>query len=151
MAEQNGHKQYQVKISGPGVNVDTMTDEPVARALMAIIMGGLTEPPTMVPPAGQQQTTTLRDFVAASGAKTVAAQILAIAQFVRTTERKDEFTRDEIGGKFELAGLTPPANLARDFQTAANHGWIAEDPRALGHFFITAGGHEALRKKFEGV
>jgi len=150
MAEQSGHKQYQVKISGPGVNVDTMTDESVARALMAIIMGGLTEPPTMVPPEGQQQTT-LRDFVASSGAKTVAAQILAIAQFVRTTESKDEFTRDEIGGKFGLAGMPQPTDLERDFQTAADHGWIAEDPRALGHFFITSKGHEALRKKFEGA
>jgi hypothetical protein len=91
---------------------------------------------------------TLRDFVALSGARSTAAQILAIAQFVRTTERKDEFTR---GGKFGLAGLTPPADLARDFQAAANHGWIAEDPRALDHFFITKEGHEALRKKFEGV
>jgi hypothetical protein len=149
MAEQNGRKQSQVKISGPGVNVDTMTDETIARTLMAVIMGGSTEPPRMVPPEGQQQTT-LRDFVGSSGAKSVAAQILAIAQFVRTTERKDEFTGDEIGGKFELAGLAPPADLAHDFQTAANQGWIAEDARALGHFFITSRGHEALRKKFEG-
>ncbi len=150
MAEQTGSKKYQVIISGPGVNVDTMTDEPVARTLMAVVMGGLTEPPRTMPPGGKRETTTLRDFVASSGAKSTAAQILAIAQFVRTMERKDEFTRDEIGGKFELAGLAPPADLARDFQTAANHGWIAEDPRALGHFFITSGGHEALRKKFEG-
>jgi len=149
MAEQNRHKQYQVKISGPGVNVDTMTDGPTARALMAIIMSGSTEPPTVVPTAGPQQTTTLREFVNSSGAKSTAAQILAIAEFVRTTERKDEFTRDEIGGKFGLAGLPPPVDLARDFQTAANHGWIAEDPRALGHFFITTKGHEALRGKFE--
>jgi hypothetical protein len=149
MAEQTGHKQYQVKISGPGVNVDTMTDGPTARALMEIIMSGSTEPPTMIPTAGPQQTMTLREFVDSSGAKNTAAQILAIAEFVRMTERKDEFTHDEIGSKFGLAGLTPPTNLARDFQTAADYGWIAEDPRALGHFFITAKGHEALRDKFE--
>jgi len=150
MAEQTGSKKYQVIISGPGVNVDTMTDETVARALMAVVMSGSTEPPRAVPTRGPRETTTLRDFVASSGAKSTAAQILAIAQFVRTTERKDEFTRNEIGGKFELAGLTPAADLARDFQAAANHGWIAEDARALGHFFITTKGHEALRKKFEG-
>jgi hypothetical protein len=151
MAEQNGGKKYQVTISGPGVNIDTMTDETVARTLMTIVMGGLTEPPRTVPPGGRQETMTLRDFVASSGARSIPAQILAIAQFVRTTEHKDEFTRDEIGGKFGLAGLTSPADLARDFQAAANHGWIAEDPRALDHFFITKEGHEALRKEFEGV
>jgi hypothetical protein len=150
MAEQPGRKQYQVIISGPGVNVDTMTDETMARMLMEMVMGGLAQPPRIVPPGGGREATTLREFVGSSGAKTVAAQILAIAQFVRTTERKDEFTRDEIGGKFELAGLTPAADLAREFQTAADHGWIAEDARALGHFFITTRGHEALRKKFEG-
>jgi hypothetical protein len=50
MAEQNGGKKYQVTISGPGVNIDTITDETVARALMAIVMRGLTEPPRTVPP-----------------------------------------------------------------------------------------------------
>jgi hypothetical protein len=149
MAEQTGHKQYQVKISGPGMNVDTMTDGPTARALMEIIMSGATEPPTMVPTAGPQQTMTLREFVGSSGAKSTSAQILAIAEFVRTTKHRDEFTLDDIGSRLGLAGLTPPADLARDFQTAADHGWIAEDPRALGHFFITTKGHEALRGKFE--
>jgi hypothetical protein len=150
MTEQNGHKPYLVKISGPRVNVETMTDEPTARALMEVIMGGLTEPPTLVPPEGQQQrTTSLREFVDSSGAKSIAAQVLAIAEFVRTTERKDEFTRDEIGDHFRLADLAPPTNLARDFQTAADYGWIAEDPRALGHYFITTKGHEVLRQRFE--
>lgn len=153
MAEQNGPKQYQVKISGPGVNIETTTDEPVARALMQIIMGGLTEPPTRILPGGQQQGTapshaSLRDFASSSGARSIPAQILAIAEFVCTTESKDEFTLDEIGGKFGLAGLPPPTNLTRDFQTAADYGWIGEDPRALGRFFITAKGHETLRRKF---
>jgi len=148
MAAQDGSKQYHIKISGPGVNLDTMIDAPTARVLMQIVMGGLTEPSAGVPPAAQQQTMPLRDFVASSGAKTVAAQILAIAAFVCMTERRDEFTRGEIGDKFTLAGLAQPADLAGAFQAAADNGWIGEDPRALGHFFITKGGHQALREKF---
>lgn len=147
MAAQDGRKQYHVKISGPGVNVDTMTDETTARALMQTVMGGLTEPLSEAPPGARQQTS-LGDFVSSSGARTMPAQILAIAAFVCMTERKDEFTREEIGTKFADAGLAPPKDLEQEFQAAANYGWIGEDPRALGHFFITKGGHEALRAKF---
>jgi len=150
MAAQEGSKQYHVKVSGPGVNIDTMIDELTARVLMQIVMGGLTEPLPEAP-LGAQQQTSLRAFVASSGAKTIAAQILAIAAFVCMTEHKDEFTRGEIGGKFALAGLASPADLPGDFQAAANHGWIGEDPRALGHLFITKGGHQALREKFAGI
>ncbi len=150
MAAQEGSKQYHVKISGPGVNLDTMIDAPTARVLMQIVMGGLTEPSSAIPQGAREQIS-LRDFVASSGAKTVAAQILAIAAFVCMTERRDEFTRGEIGDKFTLAGLAQPADLAGAFQAAADNGWIGEDPRALGHFFITKGGHEALRKKFAGI
>ena len=84
-------------------------------------------------------------------ARGTAAQILAIAEFVCATENKDEFTRDEIGAKFELAGLIPPKDLEQKFQAAANYGWIGEDARALGHYFITKHGHETLRAKFAGA
>lgn len=154
MAAENGRKQYHVKVSGPNVNIDTMTDEIIARAVMHVVMSGLTEP-VRVPSGGQERSptslTSLRAFVASSGAKGVPAQILAIAEFVCATENKDEFTRDEIGDKFALAGLRPPENLADKFQAAANYGWIGQDARALGHYFITKHGHEMLSTKFEGI
>jgi hypothetical protein len=152
MAAQDGSKKYHVTVSGPNVNIDTMTDEAVARVVMHVIMSGVTEPPVGVTPAGQQRKptslTSLKDYVASSGAKGVAQQILAIAEFVCATENKDEFTREEIGEKFALAGLAPPDDLARSFQLAADYGWIGQDARALGHYFITKRGHETLSAKF---
>jgi hypothetical protein len=153
MAAQDSSKKYHVTVSGPDVNIDTMTDETVARVVMHVIMSGMTEPPVGVAPASQQRKptslTSLQDFVASSGAKGAAQQILAIAEFVCATGNKDEFTRDEIGGKFALAGLPAPDDLPRYFQLAADYGWIGEDARALGHYFITKHGHETLRAKFE--
>jgi hypothetical protein len=150
MAAQDGSKKYHVTVSGPDVNIDTMTDQTVARVVMHVVMSGMTEPPAGISPAERTPTslTSLQDFVASSGAKGAAQQILAIAEFVCATGNKDEFTRDEIGGKFALAGLPAPDDLARYFQIAADYGWIGEDARALGHYFITKHGHETLRAKF---
>ena len=109
MAAQDGSKKYHVTVSGPDVNIDTMTDETVARVVMHVVMSGMTTPRVGVAPSEQQRKptslTSLHDFVAASGGKSASQQILAIAEFVCATGNKDEFTRDEIGEKFALAGL----------------------------------------------
>jgi hypothetical protein len=62
-----------------------------------------------------------------------------------------EFVRDDIGTRFKLAGLAPPKNLSRDFQTAVSNGWIGKDAKTPGQFFITTKGEQAITNKFEGV
>jgi|SoiMethySBSTD1v2_1073268.scaffolds.fasta_scaffold417405_1 hypothetical protein len=93
----------------------------------------------------------LRDFVEASGAKNIAAQITAIGAFVCEAEGKEEFTRDEVDGNFKGAGLAPPKNIHRDFQSALSKGWISEDRKSPGQYFITGKGEKALQNKFEGT
>lgn len=139
--------------------MDKAIDEQSALAVIQLIMGQasshsdatLDKGGASGPPLKPRGRASLRELVDASGAKNIAAQIVAIAEFLRRNEGKDEFTRDEVGSRFKQAGLAPPKNLGRDFQTAVGKGWISEDSKQAGQFFITGTGEKAIANKFEGT
>ena len=95
-------------------------------------------------------STSLRGFIDQVDAKVLAAKIVAIAAYLRDVEGKDEFSQEEIGGRFKGAGELRP-RISRNFRTAVGQGWIAEDHQKPGQYFITKEGDAALASKFEGI
>jgi hypothetical protein len=58
------------------------------------------------------------------------------------------FTKDDIRGRFRLSGEAAPANFPRDFIWAVKNGWIAEDPKSPGSFYVTQKGRNAIENNF---
>ncbi len=162
MTEDNGVKKYDLKLSGHGLNFDREIDERAALTIMNAVLGGAIARQPLASGIGTTSSTasshpvadsrtSLRGYIDQVGAKILAAKIVAIGAYRRDVEGKEEFTHDDIGGRFKGAGEPAPSNLPRDFQTAVSYGWIAEDHQHPGQYFITKEGDIALANKFEGV
>jgi len=78
----------------------------------------------------------------------IHAKILTVGRYVRDFEGRGDFTRDEIRERFRSAGEPQPANFPRDFQKAVRAGWIAEDPKKRGRFYVTRTGDELIDRGF---
>jgi hypothetical protein len=75
-------------------------------------------------------------------------KITAIGEYLSEHEGQGEFTRDDIKSRFKLAGEAAPANFGRDFAWAVSNGWIAEDHKNPGSFYVTKKGRDSIDARF---
>lgn len=157
-------QKFMVSIKGDGVTIEKTVPEDVARQLITLIMGGaaLYEPvsrrETLVstngtdgsshPPRPGGRRTSLREFLEETQATRNPDKITAIAEYLVRHEEVELFTRDEIKGRYRSAGEAPPANFPRDFAWAVRNGWIAEDSKSSGSYYVTSKGRAAVENKF---
>jgi hypothetical protein len=149
---------FAVSIKGQGVTIEKTVPVNVARQMINVIMGGAEEPQVSkynLPEVGSAaaqggRRISLREFLHESQASSNPEKITVIAEYLREHEGKEEFARDEIKGLFRQAGEGAPANFPRDFSVAVRNGWVAEDTKSPGSFFVTNTGRAAISNKFSG-
>jgi hypothetical protein len=154
---------YKVSIKGVGVTIEKSVPARVARQMINAIMGDAApyepvssqEMPvarnplgTGYAPAAGGHKTSLREFLDESRASRNPDKITAIAQYIFVHEGADLFTRNDIKGRFRTAGEAAPANFTRDFTWAVKNGWVAEDAKSSGSFYVTKKGGAAIKNKF---
>jgi hypothetical protein len=157
-------EHFTVSIKGDGVTVEKSVPAHVARQMISLIMGGTVsyeplpreEAPIFTNDAAGlahssrpgSRRTSLREFLEETQATRHPDKITAIAQYLALHEKADLFTRDEIKGRYRSAGEAAPANFPRDFGWAVRNGWIAEDSKSSGSFYVTSKGRAAVENKF---
>ncbi|QBR70409.1 hypothetical protein CU048_02975 [Beijerinckiaceae bacterium] len=164
MQVESNEELYSVSIKGNGITIEKSVASHLARQMINMILGGTTtygsvspqEPlvsgnrtsgtSTAPPPGGGR--TSLREFLDESQATRNPDKITAIAEYLIAHEGTESFTRDDIKGRFRTAGEAAPANFPRDFTWAVKNGWIAEDPKSPGSFYVTKKGRTAIENKF---
>lgn len=145
---------YKLKLEGGGVTVDREVSEDQARQIVAVVMGGaaLAAPLTrsasgIVTPRASGQTG-LREFIDQVSAERNPEKILAIGAYLIDKLGQEHFSREDVKAQFKNAGEGVPGNYPRDFKWAVTAGWIAPNPQAEDHFFVTDTGHQALEQQF---
>src|ERR1700730_764236 len=165
MEVESSEELYAVSIEGNGITIQKSVPAHIARQMINVIMGGaiVDEPVSRhdaavstndaslgtghVPPVGGRRTS-LREFLDESQASRNPDKITAIAEYLLVHEAIELFTRDDIKGRYRAAGEAAPANFPRDFTWAVKNGWVAEDPKSQGSFYVTQKGRNAIENKF---
>jgi hypothetical protein len=157
-------ENFAVSIVGDGVTIEKNVPAHVARQLISLVIGGAAS----YGPVSRQETsvatngaagsahsphsgarrTSLREFLEDSQASRNPDKITTIAKYLAQHEEMELFTKDDIKGKYRSAGEAAPANFPRDFAWAVRNGWVAEDPKSAGSFYVTSKGHAAVENKF---
>jgi hypothetical protein len=169
MTEEMRDDTFDVSIKGEGVMIEKKrVAAPLARQLINILMGGGdgyehvlahsvtvhgSTPKSAPGSSGEGASrTSLREYLDETQATRNPDKITAMGQYLLLHENVGEFTRDDIKGRFRTAGEVPPANFPRDFSWAVKNGWIAEDPKKPGAFYVTQKGRVAIEGRFsDGV
>ena len=148
--------EFQLTISGRGVNVDRLIDGQTLAAVMAFVMGADT-PATRGPVAtgdssasadGAVVQTSLREFLDEVHAKRKPDQIVTIGYYITEFEGQKDFSRDEVKARFSIAREPMPANFPRDFGLAEKSGMLAKVHGKEGRYYITKTGLGAINNKF---
>lgn len=153
--------QYDFSLTGDGISITRKVPEAVARSIIALVLGGavmptreisFAQPPnasgSMPAPRHAHERLSLREYLDDVGATRNPDKITAIGQFMLEQEERDLFTRDDVKSRFRSAGEAAPGNFPRDFSLAVRTGWISEDPKSPGSFYVTKKGREALQGGF---
>lgn len=156
--------QYDLKLSGAGLQIDQKIDQPTARAIVNLVLGGTSEPPASKPvgpatgPPGvatptvppEERSTddiSVGEFIAEVHAKRNPDKIVAMGDYLKRNG-KAEFTAEDIKPMFQNAGEPTPANFARDWRWAQNSKWIAPVNGSDKSFYVTNTGSKAVESKF---
>ena len=155
-AEKTG-PDYKLSLDGNGITVERQVPESVARAIIALVMGG--SPVIGVPMAPQTAgfpgtrtvasgaaAQSVREYLDDTDAKRNPDKIVAVAGYLKS-QGTVSFTRDDVKQQFPKAGESIPGNYARDFALAVSTGWIAEHGNT-GSFYITSKGEKAIENGF---
>lgn len=147
---------FEIKISGPGINVERTVSQETALSVVGALMGGhqfrkgvpLSATKTKEPlNQGDRPAQTLREFLNESGAKTNKEKIAAIGQYTSAANERGTFTTEDIRSGFRTAHEPPPKNLSRDINSACAAGWIHQSEES-GDFFVTNSGLQSLDAHF---
>jgi len=120
--------------------------EPVSRRETSVSANGIAGLSHSPRPGGRR--TSLREFLEETQATRNPDKITAIAEYLALHEEVELFTRDDIKGRYRSAGEAAPANFPRDFAWALRNGWVAEDSKSPGSFYVTSKGRTAVENKF---
>lgn len=153
-------KPFEIKVSGNGVDITQDVSQEMARSIIDILMGGAPRYTNggSGAPRGQSGTgggagekeraLSLREFLDEALARRNPDKMTAIGEFLAEHEHQAEFSRDDIKSRFKTAGEPAPANFSRDFNWTLSNGWIAEDPKNQGSYYVTKKGRDAIDAKF---
>jgi hypothetical protein len=149
---------YTLLLKGDGISIEREIDQTTARAVVGIVMGGL--PEKMPGPAPAQNGSpvarasrdhvSLREFLNEAEARRMPDKIVSIGEYLIAHAGQEEFSADDLRNGFRSAAEPLPANFRRDFQWTISNGWIAEDPRNPGAYYVTQSGRAAIEAKFSG-
>jgi hypothetical protein len=152
---------YELSLTGPGITITKSVDAERAGAIAQIAMGGavrqidrLATGPTVLRagPVDPGRPLSLREFLQRMDLSIgIHAKILAVGRYMRDFENLPDFTRDDVRSRFRGAGEPQPGNFPRDFQKAVRAGWIAEDPKSAGRFYVTRTGDELTDQGFRSA
>lgn len=152
--------EYKLTLKGDGITVERNVSEQIAKEIISMVLAGdsrsstTQQPTTSVSSQPSELSSTskkksLREYLNEVNARKNPQKILAIAHYLSTHMGKGMVSVTNIRPQFRLANEPLPANLNRDFQTAAQNGWIAPDHEGYKMFYITQTGLDALENKFE--
>lgn len=168
MSEEKVEEAFEVAVTGTGVSVKKAVSGELAGYIVSLLMGGARadtsvsaghgsiqnevkggqkKRETPAAPGGGQRMS-LREFMDATNAQRNPDKITAIGQYLIEHEGAEDFTRESVKAQFRIARETAPKNFPRDFNLAAASGWIAEDTKKPGHFYVTKTGRDAIEGKF---
>ena len=152
-------EDFNLKISGEGINVERKIDSQTLAAVMAAIIGaqrfdsqaGLVPTNAEATPPLQQPFMALREYLDKVEATRKQDQIVAIGHFISHYEAQPHFSRDEVRSHFSIAREPMPKNFARDFGLAVKAGMIAEVHQKHGFFYVTKTGISAVERHFAKI
>jgi hypothetical protein len=156
MAESEKPPTYSLTLKGEGISVSREVDQAVARSILEIVLGGdpeaaaTGEHPKSPGVKGGRNRVSLREFLDGSEAKRMPDKIVTIGEYLISQAGQEDFTGDDVRERFRAAGEVPPANFGRDFKWTISNGWVAEDPKKAGHYYVTQTGKTAIQGKFSG-
>ena len=150
--------QFEVIISGEGINLTRTIDAEKLAILLPIVLGSTakTVPSefaavgSVTSPQTKELEETLREYLDKVGAITNVELIVAIAHYIWERRDEREFSMGDIRSQFLSAQEKLPSNLPRDFRVALNKGMIAQVPGKADYYYITKTGIRAVedRKTF---
>jgi hypothetical protein len=147
---------YSLSLKGRGISIARNVDQATARAIVDIVLGGapaaklpiqIGKAPDTVPVS---DGLSVREFLDQSEPTSNPERIAAIGEYVAAYEGQGGFTKDQVSARFRSAGEPAPRNLRRDFARTISRGWIAEDTRNPGTYYVTRKGKTAIADKFRG-
>ena len=151
---------YTLQIEGSGISITRELDESaLGRVLYALLSGSVAGGEASAAPAVSAATAqprdvsrlSLREYLNEVGASRYAEKIAAIGLYLERHEEQLSFTKDDVKSRFRTAGEPAPANFHRDFNNAIGAGWIAEDAKASGQYYVTHTGETAISAAFSGA
>jgi hypothetical protein len=147
---------YALTLIGEGMSITRDVDQPTARAIVDIVLGGR---PSISPRAEQGgpqvsqsdgKRMSLREFLNEADAKRMPDKIVTIGEYLISQTGQEDFSGDDVRDRFRAAGEVTPANFSRDFKWTISNGWVAEDPKNAGRYYVTQTGKAAIQAKFSG-
>lgn len=151
---ENPTEEFELKLSGDGINIDKKIDRQTAAEVMAAVLG--VRPESIG--SGQTRNTrsqkeseeqmSLREFLDEVKAVRKPDQIVAIGHYICHQEEQSNFSRDDVKTRFSTAKEPMPANFARDFGLAMKTGMVAEAHKQAGRFYVTKTGIQAVKRHF---
>jgi hypothetical protein len=149
---------YELKLTGNGVTIERTVPSGVARAVVALVMGGspaasgsfrspsrpLGSPAAATVEPGQS----VGEFITEVEAKRNPDKIAAIAVYLADAQGLQTFTRDEVRSMFQLAGEPLPGNFHRDFSWTVTNKWLGEQHGTPGAYYVTKTGRQAVADHF---
>jgi hypothetical protein len=140
---------YSIELKGEGISVSRKIEEAKAKAILNIVLG---DPSSDASMAAKMEVSakrlSLREVLDDANATSNAEKIVVIGAYVTSQEGAADFSRDDAKNRFRAAGEPAPANIHRDFAAAIQNGWIAEDLKKVGRFYVTQKGSTAIANKF---
>jgi hypothetical protein len=148
-----GKRSYAFTLKGDGIDFAGAVDQFTARSLLNVVLGAKSSSSHELPGVGREQGTasnppiSLREFLDGHGAKRIPEKIVVIGEYL-TTNGAVDFTKDDVLSHFRIAREAMPGNFPRDFNWAIATGWVAEDVKNPGRFYVTQSGKQAVDGNF---
>jgi hypothetical protein len=158
MAKETHAELFDLAISGDGISIKRKIEPAVARRIISLVMDAGADDIDVAARLPTRQTKTgnglaedrlsLREYLDECGATRYPDKITAIGKYVIDHEGQPHFSREDVLARFRTAGESAPGNYGRDFAWALKNGWIAEDRKEKGAFYVTQKGSGAVAGKF---
>lgn len=157
--KENSVEEFDLTISGDGINVERKIDSKTLAAILTLVMGTqkFDDTTSTIPRDDNvaspfpETPMSLREYLDKVGASRKPDQIVAIGYFISYYEDQSDFSRDEIRSRFSVAREPMPKNFGRDFNLALKAGMIAKVHQKSGNFYITKTGLDAIKRNFAKI
>ena len=156
---ENSAEEFDLSISGDGINVERKIDSKTLAAILALAIGTQRADDATSPIPRDVDVTSplpeipmsLREYLDKVGASRKPDQIIAIGHFISHYEHQSDFSRDEIRSRFSIAREPMPKNFSRDINLAIKAGMLAKVHQKPGYYYVTKAGISAIERHFTKI